>query len=333
MGREAEMNVFRLLIVAVLAGVTLYFIVSLMSPLLRPQTIASRAVEEILIDAQANVGHGATVSLTLQKDQSLFARNYDQPTRSVSFECSGGGCCPFLEGCPSAIGSTAERILTFEKTDVSLTARCENTNVAIHACRVYVGEEPAQVKLENVKLSAEILSTNEEITFSGSVRNTGKVSSGTVFVRVEIWGKTFVSGKEEDTLIGEKEQLIEMIGAEKALPFSIQTRIQTPGEYHARIIARGEDAGMDERVHAIIVEGEIISTCATDPAQEFEKKYDAFDNVCREKRFCTGCMFAYECRNAWESVSTIPQGSYFDPQRGENTFTYLITPPLENGTC
>jgi hypothetical protein len=332
-GREAEMNVFRLLIVAVLAGVTMYFIVSLMSPILRPQTIAARAVENILIDAQADVGHSATVSLTLQKDQSLFARNYDQPTRSVSFECAGEECCPFLENCPSAIGSTPERILTFETTDISLTARCENTNVNIHACKVYAGEEPAQVKLENVQLSAETLSTSDEITFSGSVRNTGKVSSGIVTLRVEIWGKTFVSGKEEDTLVGEKEQTLEMIDAEKARPFSIQTRILAPGEYHARIIARGEDAGMDERVHAIMVIGEIISTCVTDLSQAFEKTYDSFEEVCREKRFCTGCMFAYECRNAWESISTIPAGSYYDTQRGENGFTYLITPPLEIGTC
>ncbi len=326
------MDVFRLLITAVIAGLILYFLSGLMTPILRPQTNLSKAAENILLDAQADLGESASISLSTSADQSLYARNFDTLTRTVSFSCSGSECCPYLEKCPTAYGSTAERILTFQNADVSLTARCELSDAGIHACVVYLGKEPAQVKWSTASAPSGMLTTKNEITFSGSVRNTGELTTNSLSVRVEIWGTTIVSGKEIETIVEQGEQTLERIESQKTKTVSIPITISTPGEYRAVMSVQGADAGKDTREFSVVITGDLISLCAPDLTKAFEKTYDGFDDVCKEKRFCLNCDFAFSCRQAWQREQPASLPYFYDTTHGETGFTYHIS-PAENGTC
>jgi hypothetical protein len=197
---------------------------------------------------------------------------------------------------------------------------------------VYVGKEPAQIQFVNVDAPKGTFQIGEKVTFNATIFNAGEVDTTTVLLRSEVWGKTFENGKEIEKIVYENENKIESIPAGKTSPATYTDSITAPGNYRIIIRAEADNAGYDEESYTLNVGGTIVSTCSTDNTTPFEKKYDAFEDECREKRYCTGCAFAFECRNAWESVSSLPQGSYFDPQRGESTFTYLIT-PATNGGC
>lgn len=327
------MDVFRILVTAVLAGIVIYFITSLWAPIFSQQTNLSRAVEDILMDAQGNIGESAPLSLTAYTEQSLYARNYDNATRSVSFACAGSECCPMFENCTQAYASTEERIRILRSGEIILTARCMPNDSGIHACKVYIGEKPAQVKLENVTTPSGNLNTENEIVFQGKVRNVGELSSGTVHVKIEMWGKTFESGKEVETLITKKEQTLESLDVGKTEAFSLPITISNPGNYRGVLSAQGNDAGMDTREFSLKITGELISLCVPDYTKAFEKTYDAFIDRCREKRYCTDCDFSFACRQAWQREAPVELPNFYDTTRGENGFTYVISPAGPTNTC
>lgn len=327
------MEAVRMLVTAVVAGLILYVASMQIAPLLEPQTPFAKAAESVLLDAQSELGKSASISLTLTPDQSIFARNFDEPTRSVAFSCAGNECCPLMEGCANAYASTAERIITYRKATVSLTARCRDSGVGVHACTLYIGREPGQVIWQNIQAENENNQAGETISFSGTIRNTGELNTGALRVRVEVWGKQFENGEEKEVKISENEKEVESMEAGESQNVRAETRILTPGQYRARVIIEGEDAGSDEEGFELSVQGEIASLCDADTSRAFEKNVDGFANMCREKRYCTGCGFAFECRNAWENEMPASGEGYYDPTRGESGFTYYLSPLSASGTC
>ncbi|MBM3282324.1 MAG: hypothetical protein FJY86_03220 [Candidatus Diapherotrites archaeon] len=326
------MNVFKLLVTAVLAGTAIYFITGLMAPLFVPQTNLSKSVDELLLEAQAQLGENSSKEINTYPDQTLNARNYDNITRNVAFTCAGSECCPFLENCTQNVGATPEIIRFFKNGKTTLSARCEKSESELHTCNVYVGKIPAQLKFMNVDAPVGTFQAGETITFNMVLFNTGEVDTTAVTARIQVWEKQFENGKEVEKISYENENNLGSISARKTTSTSLSAIPSNQGSYRIIIRASAENAGYVEDEYLLNVGGEIISTCAVDNDTPFEKKYDSFENVCREKRYCTGCGFAFECRNAWESVSTIPQGWYFDTQRGESTFTYILS-PTTNGEC
>ncbi len=332
MGVEETMNVFKLLVTAVLAGTAIYMITSLLGPLFTMQTNLSKSVDSLLLEAQAQLGESTSKEVNTYPDQTLNARNYDNITRNVAFACAGSDCCPFLENCSQNVAATPEIIRFFKSGKTTLSARCEKSDAELHTCNVYVGNAPAQLKFMNVDAPVGTFQAGETITFNMIVFNAGEVDTTDVTARIQVWEKQFENGKEVEKISYENENNLGIISAGKTTSTSLSTNPSNPGGYRIVIRASAENAGFVEDEYTLNVGGEIVSTCAVDNVTPFEKKYDSFEDVCREKRYCTSCAFAFECRNAWESVSTIPQGWYFDTQRGENTFTYLLS-PATNGEC
>ncbi len=180
---------------------------------------------------------------------------------------------------------------------------------------------------------SETIQAGETIVFSGTIRNTGELSTGALRVRTEVWGTQFENGKEKEVKISEETSEAENIDAGQSSSARIETRILTPGEYRVRVIVEGENAGSDEEVFVLSAEGEMVSLCDADTSRAFEKNVDGFLNMCREKRFCTGCGFSFECRNVWETAQPASGEGYYDTTRGESGFTYYLTPLSISGTC
>ncbi len=327
-----KVNVFPLLIAAIVTGILLYFLGGLFAPFLEPQTNLSKAADSVLEEAQADLGHSAIIFLTVQEGQSLHARNFDKPTRSVNFACASIDCCPFLNQCKGLYSSTEDRILVHRRTEVTLTARCLQSDTHLHICTLYMGEEPAQVVWEKATSpSSTMFETGKPLTFTGKIRNVGETPSSSLIARVEIIGTTFVSGKETETLISESEQAIENgLQPNATIDVTFDVIIEAPGTYKARMIVEGTDAGMDVKEYSLTVAGEIVTACQPDSSGSLDVSYDAFNDTCKIKRFCTGCGFAFECRDAWEEISPAQPPAFHES--AESGFTYLIA-PAENGTC
>ncbi|MEK6901995.1 MAG: hypothetical protein AABX02_00210, partial [archaeon] len=313
------MNVFNLLIAAIVAIVLLFLIYSQFSPYFTSETKIGSLTEGLLNEAQADLGHAKGTFLTLKEGQSLYARNLDSITRTVAFACSTTECCTFIEGCTEPLSVTSDRIVINDTHKASITARCTEIN-QIHACKVYVGGEPAQVILEKVTVQENVtINGTQELPIIVSVRNTGENTAGNVTVRAEWIENQTIAGVEVPKVIQTNEKTIDVLDGKKDETVELSILMSKLGTYSVRVSVLGEDAGSETKMITIHIAGVEANLCARDLTKKEAAFFDSFDQMCRKKVFCTGCAFTYECRQIWEKEAVITGGfgTGYDPDRGE----------------
>ena len=136
---SGTMNVHQILVTAVIAVLFLYLVLTFVFPLFNSAPDLDKAVNPLLNNAQATLGKSETLSTQLKKGQTILAKNFNSPLRSVAFACNSPDCCSYIENCRSPLIVTPERIIINQSIKSQLTARCEPT-VGLHACKVYVGK-------------------------------------------------------------------------------------------------------------------------------------------------------------------------------------------------
>lgn len=323
------MNVFQLLLTVIVAGVLLFFIAQNVIPLLNPEANLKGHAETLLLEAQSDLGQGKGLQLGLKSGQSLRARNLDAPTRNVAFACAGNGCCEGLEACGKPLSVTQDRILVHENTKATMTARCESIS-GIHACTLFVGDEPAQLVLSDVTVPSTLtLQGQGTLSVSGTLRNSGEVSANAMVFNVQLIEDQILAGTPTPTLVQEQSETIESLAAGKSQSISLDMPLNRVGTFTVRVRASSLDAGFEEKQYDLHVNGTEAETCAT--GATLETTFDSFENACRTKLSCSGCAFAYECRNAWKEQAPAASGSTYDDTQGTPDYTFLLTP--SNGTC
>lgn len=328
------MNELRLVIAAVVAIALLYIVASQFTPFFTPETKINTLTEGLLNEAQADLGQSKGTSLTLKEGQSLYARNLDNTTRTVAFACSTPDCCPLIEGCNEPLSVTGDRLIVNDSIKASITARCQEIN-HIHACKVYYGKEPAQLILENTIVEENItIQGMQELPIVVTVRNIGENTATNIAVTAEWLEDQTVEGVGVPTVIKSDEEIVDSLAFQKNQTVTLGIPIDTLGTFTLRIRATAEDAGVQEKEYTIHVNGTAADLCVRDTSKSEAAFFDSFDQICRKKVFCTGCDFAYECREIWEKEAVITStfGTGYDPDRGEPGFAYQIW-STNNGTC
>jgi hypothetical protein len=331
---SGAMNVFQLLITAIAAVAVLFVVVNVIGPLFDHETPLVQSVEPILTNAQARLGENVTIGLNLKKDQTIRAKNFDTPLRSVAFACTDSTlCCDPTAGanCKKALTITPALMTVQEPVKTSLTARCDPI-IGIQACKVYIGKIPAQLELQNVTAPTTMdLSTGNDVVVKGTLLYTGELSSGTITLKLTITENRLSEGKQQDVVVAQNAQTLPSLLAGKHTSIELHTAIADPGTYRVRVEAQADDSGVTSQDSTLRVSGEHPNTCVTtttDPAGTLNPD----TGMCVKKKYCDGCSFAFECRHAWEDKGGVT-GVVYDENRGTNTFTYAIYAPTSSGIC
>ncbi len=320
------MNAFQLFITAIIAGAVLYFVGTFIAPLFSPTVDLGQETKAILVQAQADLGQTKSIFLSLKQGQTLDARNLDEQTRSVAFTCNGPECCPFIDNCKEPFSVTPERILVNQSSKTNLSARCQTVN-QIHACKVYVGKLPGQVVLQNISIPDTLeINGKKTLNATGIIYNSGEVPASNIIVRLEMLQNQLIEETETLVVIDSEEETIETISAKGKTPLDLTILVQQPGNYVVRVIAQAEDAGFASEEKTLLVSGEPFSLCHRDLTKEESAYFDTFDNRCRKKVYCASCDFTYECRHAWQREAPVALPQFYDAERGEKTFTFLVYP-------
>ncbi len=328
---SGTMNVHQILVTAVIAVLFLYLVLTFVFPLFNSAPDLDKAVNPLLNNAQATLGKSETLSTQLKKGQTILAKNFNSPLRSVAFACNSPDCCSYIENCRSPLIVTPERIIINQSIKSQLTARCEPT-VGLHACKVYVGNTPAQLEWHSLQIPFALdLTQGTIIETKGNLLNSGETDSGNITLEMRIIEERLQEGKLQQVEVVKTTQEITSLPAGKNTSISLTAEIKNPGTYTIMVRATAFDGGSAEKKDAITVSGEIQSECRTTISQP-QGILDTDTGMCRRKKFCEGCTFAFECRQAWIDKGGIT-GAIFDTNRGENTFTYTLYRPNAEGVC
>lgn len=329
---SGAMNVFKLLVTGIIAIAFLYIVFNTIAPLFADKTPLQQNVEPLLVNAQARLGETQVLTLNLKKDQALRASNFDTPLRSVAFACtSTTECCASPTNCPNAIVASPTNLIVKENVRATLSVRCD-PKIGLQACKIYVGKIPAQLEWKSISIPTQLdLSQSNTLIAKGSLLNSGELDSESITLTLRVKENRFSEGKLQDVIVEEVEQTIASIPAGKSTSVELGVEITDAGEYTIELIATGEDAGTVKKEGTISVTGFTASTCraTTSSVGGF---LDEETGKCSKEKYCEGCDFAFECKQAWINRGGVT-GTTYDSNRGSNTVVYAIYSPTGEGIC
>ncbi len=305
------MNVFQILVVAIVAGILIYIAMGLFQPS-DAQTLEQ--LRKGLDFAEQSRGKLHLVEIGYRKDFSINAANFDSPSRNVRLECSS------VETCSQEKISLTPRLMLVKQQALRNTYfRCKDKG--INDCVLYFGEKPAQVGLRNVVFS-EPKAVPGSVTFS--VTNTGSLDAIDSTYAIKVYLRDEGSGRENLVLKKETKGLLKKMVPGEVQDVRHQVDALAEGKYILKVSVDGEDAGADLFEQKFVVAGKVSGKCVAEG-----KGRTVLDNdMCRTQYTCSGCGSGAECSARW-----IERGlaeSEINP--ASQAVVYAQTPAV-NGEC
>jgi len=178
------MNAFRLFVYAAVA-MSILAIILHMFWVFTPQPDAENKIKDMLSIAEANLGKYNARNIVLQQHVMLRAEDFDSASRTVIFLCNDlTNCCQQSKSCSKPIewdnAAMKRFVISKQSKEVTISTRCRFERLYI--CRIYVGQEPAQLAIESITLSPanKVLALGENATIEFTIKNSGRLPMSVV---------------------------------------------------------------------------------------------------------------------------------------------------------
>lgn len=252
------------------------------------------------------------------KDYALQGKTFDVRGRSVAFECNNENmCCMKDEKCGEI--EWDERLITFRKKQPAETiSRCF-LEEGIFVCRVYFGQEPAQIEIEEIIAEENLdISIGNEFPVSVKMKNSGSsvMPYGSVDMKLYQWQTQF--DKSKLVFITQINQPITVMNPDEEITKKFIFNPETSGKYEIHIKAEGENSGFWEKIIEFNVTGIPVNDCKIKRA-EVEISCDNESGKEKQRYYCENCKFGFECKEAWEKEFSA------DFQIWDKTLTYVLS--------
>lgn len=302
-----EFSGLRIFIYAVAAIALIWIFLAYIAPLFVSPAETVRQMNNALKISEMNLGKSYTVEVLYPGEfAARAADSVDAPDRFVSFVCNSAELC--LSG---AVVADERSMRVKDARVISTTFRC-NYAEGLFYCRVYLGQEPAQLEFTGFDIGEKYdLSKNQKTEISFTVKNTGKASAVESTHTAKLYKKTIISGGEKEILYSEpfRKTVAEIKpGENETIGFDLG--ISENGKYSIVIRSEGTDAGFDEKKFDFEVSGGEGGTCRATAKGETELK----GGGCRTEYLCTGCSAASECKWAWGEKEPSLEFEIADPE-------------------
>ncbi|MFH1234088.1 MAG: hypothetical protein V1493_00540, partial [Candidatus Diapherotrites archaeon] len=330
-----EQNTFRLAIYGIIVAILLYIFFFHFGPAYiwkeQPQQIIGKQLQF----AETQLGQYSHQEGEFREGLTARTDGYESTSRNVTFECNYDIlCCPKGEKCSKAIewdNNQEKRYFSFNETKpVEISARCRHESIYI--CKVFIGAEPAQVKITESSLSDKELDLTKKRTaaISYKVQNTGKkgiVAAQATALLYKI--KKLPYGQEpEKTLVQEFKGEEFALGIGEEAEKELLTEITENGDYLVEFMVKEktDDTDYETKTFGLKAAGLVeIGACITKtPLEEWFSEKE-----CRYYLRCEDCKSVVECRNKWKAQLGLPDsfGGFALSGAGKDTIT--LTAPGE----
>lgn len=276
-----EFSVFRLAIYAVIA-VLLIALANTYFPLF-PKNPAEQIAKDLEI-AQRDEGK-LVESMISFGNATLNSIAFEEDERFVAIKCTSP------QDCTSDRVSFSGRAITFLKPlRTKAYSRCVKEE-NLYKCSVYIGKKPAQMGIEELVLAGDNASLKVKI------QNRGEIKAEGIENTAVLYKKELISGKTIERLYRElSPRVITSMPEEKGEYLEFAFGNLEKGDYVVKFRTEGEDAGFDEGKKEFTIKKDIIDNCKTGE----EEETILMTGYCLTKYNCTGCTYAFECRDKWK---------------------------------
>lgn len=303
------MNVYQILVTAIVAIAILAAVFQYIVPLFFSENDAVKVAGELLKEAEFSTGKVFyKEGLLFGKGSVISAESFDTQRREVVFRCNS----PLI--CPKFLDVDAKKIVVKESINTGVGARCEY-QYNLFTCRVYLGIKPAQLEVAEVKAKEKIDAASEDLEGEVKVKNTGSDTASDAVLELKLYAKFLQNNVWERSFLREKKIELGDIGMGEEVSRDFDMEVKTAGRYILSARAEGEEAGFDVEEIEFEATG-YESFCETGSADAFGS-YDSELLKCKKGYSCSNCEFAFECRNKWKEE--MPEKE-FEPDSAENAF-------------
>ncbi len=286
------MKVFDLLIWAIVSIVLVFLVIIIFNALMPKEDLMQDLKNATILAENPNM-LGKLVYVGnkyVENDFLLSKTNFELVKRSMAIECTNpNDCCALGEKC-SKIEWDYTYAIFKQRKQTHFYVRCYEEKISV--CRIYFGKMPAQAEVIKVELLSKD-GTNS--TYKSVVKNTGEANLSYGEATIKLY--KLVNNNWELTSESFPTQTINLLspGQEHSFIWNIETK--TLGHYRAEFIFSGNNSGYDSKNFD-------FNTLENEGCFIIEGKEDLFANEdlnkINERRYCTGCNYAYECLNAWK---------------------------------
>jgi len=304
-----EQSSLKYVVIAIVAFVLLFLFLQYFAPLYLWADDPTEAVENQLEAAETQLGQFTSEDTYFPAGHVVQAMAYEAADRSIVFNCNSDlHCCDEGEDCDKAIewdNSGEKRYFSFgTQKPVAVSARCRHQDLYI--CKVFIGEEPAQVEIKELELETRELdlAESESIKASFEAENTGAQDMIAVQAIARLYklkAKPEAGMERERELVGEFTEEFELKQGEKHQG-EIDVEITENGNFEVEVILQEktdetnyEMQSFDVTAFGKVETGGCVAGEMT--VQELEK--------CVYLLPCE-CKSIVECEAMWRSLLEIP---------------------------
>jgi hypothetical protein len=298
--KAIKLNVFRLLVYAVIAAALLWFFFAYLQQFFVPPSQAIESIQQGI--EQAKLVPGKTIAvgtLVFSEKTSLGSSLFSGKGTDSLLECNNPSfCCDKGIACSQKAFWNDEQMTFSNQQAIPAFIRCK-TEYNFFACKVFVGSAPSQLELESVNPEKTVdLRSGSQWKASIEIQNKGSIASvpGTATVTVS---KKQANGEKE--VLGIRPFAFESIAPGQSALLEIAFPLAENGEFESLIHIESDNAGFAEQT----VQFQAVnqpSACRALTQQPTVKEFDAPTGECIEKFFCADCMASVECEQQWQLV-------------------------------
>ncbi|MCX6802719.1 MAG: hypothetical protein NT067_06435 [Candidatus Diapherotrites archaeon] len=312
-----EQDTFRLAVYAIIAAALLYIFFVHFAPAYLWKEKPEQIVGKQLQAAETQLGQYSHQEGKFPKELTMKAEGYESMSRNVTFECNYDiFCCPKGEECSRAIewdNNQEKRYYSFKQAEpVEVSARCRYENIYI--CKVFLGKEPAQVKITGFSATdIELdLTKKNTTTIKYAVKNTGQPDLIAAQATARLYKiKKLPYGQEpEKTLVYEAKGEEFGLGTGEETGKELQVEITENGNYEIEFTVqeKTDDTDFETKTFEVKATGIVeIGACELKPP---EKEYFS-ETECRYFLPCEDCKSLIECKRKWREKYGLPKDFEF----------------------
>lgn len=293
------MKPFELIVWGIVTIVIVLILMSLFGGLVQEENLVEK-IETNLKQAQLPNLIGRTINvgtINLSQDQILTITEFETLDRSLVIECNNENiCCPLNEECQKPIEWDQQNLNSKKTITTNSFVRC--TLVQNYpACKIYIGNRPAQSNINNIELVEQIGTSN---IFEIIVENTG--NTNLVFGKLKLNLSRKVDGSFQKINYEFDDQEIQILPVSTKHTFIWNIETDFSGEYKAEFIFSGENSGYDKNSIEFFADPTTNCKINENKFEEFEiddEELMSRGYYMKEYYYCDNCNYAFECLAEW----------------------------------
>lgn len=312
------MNVFQLLVAAIVTMTLLWVFFAYFAPLFNPPTDVIPQIQAGLRQAKVTPGQALPLgNLVFAENTALTAQGFSEKGTDTIIECNNVEfCCDKTVHCQKKAFWNEKQIVFSQRQTIPTFGRCK-LQFDFFACTIFFGQKPPQLELKNLSFEKTVdLKTKTQWIVSGELSNTGKAESAEGIAKLTVSKKG--ANNAPSIPMGSREQPVKGLAPGEKTPVEFSILVSENGDFEAVLRIESDNAGSIEQQ----VEFKAINNpnpCRALNQQTTQKFFDAEKKECIEKFFCADCSFAVECKKQWQAIFPQKQFEIGDPSFAQTT--------------